>query len=228
MRLGLIITCLLLISCSQAPPLRGPASAEEDIFYGEIDTKKSVVKVFPPEVQKDNVRYFFFLELKDLSGKHVDCDPSEITLKRSNGQKVAFQVERSMRGKFYVTMEETTQISQLKLKVFIRNVPLKQEVKLLFKKADQNKSWLKAVRSERNGIKLRLFLGDSKGKPVEVPSEPEIVIEGNAQILNLERVSEGTWEFEVVYPNYNQVIYISVRAHGKYMPNMFRIQNIER
>lgn len=220
------MACFIFISCSQSP-VRSPASLEA-IEFGEVDPTKSRVKIFPPEVRKEIVRYFFFLELKDSSGNLVDCDPEEITLRNSKGQKVPFLVERSMRGKFYVTLQRTESSPELKLKVYVRNMPLNQQVNLVFKKADRNKSWVKAVRSERNGIKLRLFLGDAKGKPVEIPSVPEIVLDGQAQIDNMERVGEGTWEFDVVYPNSNQVIYISVRAYGKYMPDMFRIQHIEK
>jgi hypothetical protein len=67
MKLGIYLLFFLLQACSQAP-VRGPASTDIEFFFGEIDIKKSQVKVFPPELNGRNYRHYFYLELKDKDG----------------------------------------------------------------------------------------------------------------------------------------------------------------
>ncbi|HXH75525.1 MAG TPA: hypothetical protein VNJ08_11200 [Bacteriovoracaceae bacterium] len=228
MRLAYLFLILFLCACSQVPLIRGPASIETSVFVSEFDPKKSSVKVFPSHINDKNFRYYLYVELKDSNGQFVDCESGEIQLKQENGKKVHFELKRVLRGRYYLTLNENAQTKDVKLNLFVRKIQLKQEMKLFLKKADRNKSWVKAIRAERNGLKMKLFLGDAKGKPVELPTPPEILLNGAGEIENLVHVGAGTWEFDLIFPNSNQIIYISVRAHGKYMADMFRIQHIEK
>jgi hypothetical protein len=227
MKIVILTCCLFLYACSQGA-LRSPASPEADYLQGGIDSEKSSIKIFPPEIYGSNFRYYFYLELKDDHGKYVDCDLSEVVLKEASGQQLAFKFERSSRGRYYLSVEDVATNDNLTLDLFIQDMPFRKQVKLVSKKADRNKSWLRVVATERDGLKLRLFLGDSNGEAINVPSEPEIIIDGDAQMKNLEQVGDGTWEFSLVYPNTNQVIYISARVHGIFMANMYRIQHVEK
>lgn len=229
MRSALPFLLLFLTACAEFPlAAREPAAIEEIVQFGEVEIKKSKVKIFPPTGREGSLRHFFYLELRDANGKLVDCDPADVSLQMENGSKLKFKLERSNKGKYYLTLLDSINLAQIKLKVLIRNVPLPQEVRMVLKKPDRNKSWVKAIRSEQSGYRLKLFLSDANGKAVNVPQAPEIIVEGQAVVDNLERVGEGTWEFDLTYPNTNQIIYVSIRAHGTYMADMFRLQHIEK
>lgn len=58
---------------------------------------------------------------------------------------------------------------------------------------------------------------------------PEILIEGvtSAQVESVEHISAGIWQITVIYPEENQLFYVSVRVQGKTIKNLFRFQHVE-
>lgn len=226
MKLSLLIILFLVTACSNVV-VRNPASLETEHKFGEVDFLKSKVKIFPPEIDKKVFRKFFYLELKDADGKFIDVKEREIKLLH-NDSPVSTKVERTLRGRFYVTLEGLVDHLERKIDLYVKNRPMTKDLKVVFKKASRRYSKIKILHPQAKGKRMQLFLADSNGKPLEIPSKPEIIIEGQGEVEDLEHIGEGKWEFDLVFPDTNSIIYISVRAHGVYLESLFRIQHIEK
>jgi len=223
-----LLIILFLSSCASHVKDRKPASIESQEVFGEVNFAKSNLKIFPPQFVEHEFFYYFFLELKNDRGEFIDCPESEIEVKNSQNQRQSFHLERVLRGRYYITIDEKSSGSNEKFNFYINNKLLKKSVKLNQAKIAREKSWLKPIFSTQNGIRFRLFLGDRSGRPVEPMISPDIIISGAAQVEDFQHIKEGVWEFNLSIPNYNQVIYLSVRAQGAYLADLYRIQHIEK
>jgi hypothetical protein len=226
MKLGTFFSILLILqACSQAP-LRSPATYETEFFFAEIDTKKSNVKLFPPEIEGEIYRKYFYIELKNSTNQYVDCEEHEVNLRRGK-ERLPFRLERLARGRYYVIHEGRIDFDESKIALSIQNVPLK-EAKLSLKTPNRKNSYIKKIHPDLKGVKLELFLADAKGKGLTLSHSPEIILDGIGTIENLEITGKGKWQFDLVFPNTNTVIYLSVRANGVVLEDLYRIQYIEK
>jgi hypothetical protein len=223
-----LLLILFLSSCASHVKDRKPASFATQEIFGEVNLSKSNFKIFPPQLVENEFLYYFFLELKNDSGDFIDCPESEIEVKNSQQESLSFHLERVLRGRYYITVNEKTSGAKEKFDFYINNKLLRKSVKLNQAKIAREKSWLKPLFSTQNGIRFRLFLGDRSGKPVEPMTSPDIIITGAALVEDFQHIKEGVWEFNLSIPNYNQVIYLSVRAQGAYLADLYRIQHIEK
>ncbi|WP_408098624.1 hypothetical protein ACJVC5_06855 [Peredibacter sp. HCB2-198] len=225
MRIGLILLFILLVGCAETPIKRFPAS-ESPIQIGEVAHSQSSVQLFPSANENDSVTYYFYLQLKDSKGKYVDVAPSEIVLKSKNKRPVGFKLERILNGRYYVIVDKSK--SAKSVDFFVQGKLLKEKVSLDFRQPDRRYSSISIKSKSEGKITFQLRLADKSNRPVALVDHPEIVLEGRGQIENLKHIQEGIWQFTVIYPEDNQIMYFSVRAQGVYLVNLLRYQHIEK
>jgi hypothetical protein len=232
MKFAFIFLFLSVMSCTSAPPEvvkdRQVAAVATPKKIPILDYKKSLVNIYPAVPTEEGLWYYFYVQLKDTDGMFLDCSSKEIVLKTSKGRILPFTQERSLKGRYYLTLEKTADISSGQIDVFVQGVPLKEQFKLHFKYPDKRNSKISILRNKDNKITFTLRLADKDNAPVEMPENPEIILEGSGTIDEIKYVSEGTWEFSLVYPEENQIMYFSVRAQGVYLSNLFRYQHVEK
>ena len=226
MRVILVTILGFLVSCSTVGPVRKIASVEA--VFSEIDFKKSVVQIFPPVESEGSLKYFFYIQLKSADGKFSDASPMDIALKDKSGKVHDYTVDRILPGRFYVSLKKTHGVSTSHLDFFVKGKALKEQVKLSMSTPDRSHSSIKVVGSDDHRLTLQLRLADKNNRAVALPDHPEIILEGLGTIENLSHVSEGVWEFSIVYPEENQIMYMSVRAMGIRLHNIFRYQHVEK
>lgn len=192
-----------------------------------MDLKKSEVQIFPAVASDSGVWYYFYVQLKDQNGNYVDCAPGELTLATSKGEPILFEYERQLPGRYYLTVEKTVKISSYQLNFFVRKRPLKEKFKLHFSSPSKSKSRISILEKNNHHLKLQLKLVDEQNRPVQMPDQPEVMFEGLGYIEDIKQVGEGTWEFLVIYPDENQIMYFSVRAMGVFMPKIFRYHHVQ-
>lgn len=215
----------ILSACASPKPVRKVASNPGPSIY---DSSKSQVQIYPAVSLDGKIWYYFYVEVKNTSGRHMYLDPAEIDVKTRKGKKIPFKIEQVLGGRFYLTLEKTPEISSSELDVFVKGRPLKEQFKLHIRYPDKMNSRITVVKKDSNKTTFRLYLADKDKRPVELPEKPEIILEGMADIEDLKHVSEGTWEFSLIYPNENQIFYFSVRAMGVYLSNLYRYQHVEK
>src|SRR5690606_24285313 len=159
--------------------------------------------------------YYFYLQLKDSNGRFVDSRDIKITTEK--GDEVPFIQERVLTGRYYLTLKKEAGLSSAHLNVIAQGKVLKEEFKLSFDYPHKKNSQIRLVQKDNNVLKFQLNLRDEKNIPVDVSERPEIFLEGMGIINEVKEVSEGTWEFTVLYPDENQIMYLSVRAMGVFL-----------
>jgi hypothetical protein len=225
MRPLLIILILFAVGCASKKPERKIASEPRPNIY---DHSKSLVNIFPAVSADDGIWYYFYVQTKNTLGQFTHIDPSEIEVRTSKGKKIPFKSEQLLRGRYYLSIEKTPEFSSAQLDIFVRGKALKEQFKLNMRHPDKSNSSIKIVKNSRNKLTFRLRLADKKNQAVEIPEKPEIILEGIGNIEDLKQSSEGTWEFSIIYPEQNQIMYFSVRAMGVYLSNLYRYQHVEK
>lgn len=226
-QLVLFALFLLVTGCASRPPHRTPSS-ETSFRFGEIDTLKSRVQIFPAIIFNGELVHYFYLQLKDHEGKFIDCDPSEISPITHKGQPIPFKYERLLTGRYYITIQQSPEVNYGELNFFIRDKILKEQFKLYLQKPDKSHAQVSVVKNDKNKITLRLRLADKANRPVALPDTPEVLLDGLGSVEELKLIDEGIWEFSVIYPEQNQIMYFSIRAHGVYFERIFRYHHVEK
>ncbi len=223
--LSFILLLIFLVSCAEAP-LRGPASVDTEFFFSEISLKKSIVKLFPPTIDAGGFHYYFYLQMRNDAGKYVDIDEREVEIRQSK-KKISFKLERQLCGRYYLKVDTSKEIKDTH--VFIGGKQIPDQFKFSLARADKKMSKIKLLYKKRHRARFQLLIADAKGKGIEIPTLPEIIVEpgGSGEIEDLVHVKEGVWEFTMSYPQHNIVMYINVRAHGAYLDNLYRFQHVE-
>lgn len=224
----LFLALIFLISACASDPERQArkiASLSRPVIY---DHSKSLVQIFPAVSADDSIWYYFYVQTKDTFGRYTHIDPSDIVIKTRKGKTVPYKYEQVLGGRYYLTIEKTSEFSSAELDVFVRGKALKEQFKLNLHHPDKSHSSIRLVKNSRNKITFQLRLADKKNQPVEIPDKPEIILEGMGNVEDLKQVKEGTWEFSIIYPEQNQIMYFSVRAMGIYLSNLYRYQHVEK
>lgn len=195
--------------------------------FGEIDLKRSEVQIFPAVASESGVWYYFYVQLKDQNGNYVDCEPGDISLTTSKGEPIFFEYERQLPGRYYLTVEKTPAVSSHQLNFYIQDKPLKEKFKLHFTLPSKTKSKISVLEKRNHYLKLQLKLVDENNKPVQMPDQPDVMFEGLGYVEDFKQVGEGVWQFRVIYPDDNQIMYFSVRAMGVFMPKIFRYHHVQ-
>lgn len=227
MRPLLIVLTFLIAACASDPEkqVRKIASMSRPAIY---DHTKSLVNIFPAVSADESIWYYFYVQTKDTYGRFIQIDMNDIVIKTRKGKKISFKVEQLLQGRYYLTLEKTSDFSSAELDIFVRGKALKEQFKLNMRRPDKKNSSIKLIKNSQNTLVFRLRLADKKNQPVEIPDKPEIILEGIGNVEDLRHVSEGTWEFSIIYPEQNQIMYFSVRAMGVYLSNLFRYQHVEK
>jgi len=227
MRLELLLL-LLALGCSHPEPYRRIAEDLNEFRGGEVSFKKSMVQVFPSDQKDEIASYYLFVQLKDSEGRFVDAEKREFSLKTISGVEVDFMFERVLPGRYYLMIEREEGHHWQELNLFLHDKPLKEQFKVQMAKASRTHSKISKITNSHSRLILRLHLRDRQNKALELPEGPEIFLEGEGQVQEVIHTAEGVWEFSIVYPNENQIIYVSVRANGVYLRRLYRYQHIEK
>lgn len=222
MRLTFVVL-LFIVGCSVSPPVRKPAS--QTTLYGRPDHQLSRIQFFPSTTVDGEEHIYFYLELKDDSGALIDCAPAEILLQTKAGKAVAFKLERILRGKYYLILYERPQVEGL---VLFLNGEVLSTFNLPRGRPAPAQTKITRVKTDKNKTTFLLRLADAQNRPVKLVERPEILLEGLGSVKDLQEISEGMWEFSVVYPEISQIMYLSVRAQGVYLERIFRYHHVEK
>lgn len=222
MRVLLILISFYFASCAGGPS-RYLASSDEMIF-GEVDHAKSVVKLFLNAEESKEIQYFY-IELRDLKKNLVDIPLNEFQVKL-HAQKIDFKVRRMSVGRYEIaTFQDIPTFEGLK---FLVSKKILKHQLLTLKKPHRSHSHLRIISNRNHEMILELTLKDKKGNYVELLQMPEMVVEGNGLITDLNLVRKGVWRCRVNYSEDNHIMYFSVRGNGVYLERLLRFQHIEK
>ncbi len=231
MRFVALSALFLFISCAHHDSDRAPASYQEVVFYGDPDLDRSSVKMFPPEYSEKTTRHYYYVELKDDRGMHIDRDIQEFEV-REKKKSHEIKVERVLRGRYYLILDADKNLSTGDLDFYVAGQKLIESFRLGMRPAHPSHTKMRKLRATNSRAKFELVLKDKKGRFVETPEPPEIVLSSESnndtQIEKIEHMGSGIWHITLRYPYGNQLIYISVRSHGIEFKNLFRFQYIEK
>lgn len=223
MSLLLVFLTLILASCAHQVE-RHLASSNDPVQLGMIDLKETVIRHFPPENSEHEDEHMFHLTLVDWNKKLVDLDASEFTV-MSKGKTISHTMERLAVGRYTLNFhadglaDTVLKLQGKKLKLLI------DKEKQLPSQAQSN---LEIVSNENHQLVLKLTLKDKKGQMVGLLELPEIISSEEVMIKGIQMLQSGVWEVTIHYPEVNFVLYLSVRANGVYLNNLFRFQHIEK
>jgi hypothetical protein len=231
MRLFLIISLLVLTACSHGPH-RNLASEEnldavpEHLFnFGQIDHQKSKIQLFPAESYGSQPQWFFSVELVNESGGPVDIDEDEMQIQH-DGNFIAYQFDRIGQGKYTILMRQED-FELKKLKFIVQGKPIVKSCEQNLKAPSFARSKITVVEQGDHELTLQLELKDQTGNVLD--AEPDININnGMTHIEQVRKIRAGIWQFKVIFPEENRILYFSVRANGFLLDKLFRYQHVEK
>ena len=229
MRTYLLFLIFCLHSCSSFGPQRKIANYEESkIRIGDIDFLRSRVSIYPAKEWEDDISYYLFLELKNSEGKYIDCDQKDLSIKTKQGKKIDFDFHRALVGRYYLKIEKEEDVKAKHIDLYFKDKTLKEQFKVHLSRPHKSHTKLRLVTNQKYQLTFRLRFADKNNNPVELPEAPEIWIDGHGLIDDVKHLKEGIWEFTIIYPDENQIMYISARAKGVSFRNLYRFQHIEK
>lgn len=228
MNLISLIALMFFTACAHLEgPDREPASYQDIVLYGDPDLYRSSVKMFPPEYFKKITRHYFYLELRDEKGMHIDRDFHEFEV-RARKKNRPIKVERVLRGKYYIIVDSDKNHSTDLLDFYVAGIKLKESFRLGMNPAHPTFTKIRQLKATNSRGKFELVLKDEMGRVVETPEAPEIIVNGDSEIVKVEPKGNGIWHITLRYPSGNQLFYISVRSQGIEFKNLFRFQYTEK
>lgn len=219
----LVLILIFFVSSCAFAPKRNIASVEV-ITFGSIDSKHSIVRLFPNRTGHPDLHHFY-LELRDLNKKLIDVDLGDIALNVSS-KIPSIYIRRISIGRYEIQVSEYVP-NLKKLNFKIQNKILKLNL-LNEQKPSQTNSSITVISNDQNILKLRLTLRDEKNSLVKLDFSPDIIFEGTGTVSMPQMVKQGIWELEVSYPEMNQIMYFSIRANGALLERLLRHQHIEK
>lgn len=214
---------LFLVGCALPTPQRVPSSVQS-FRFGEVDHQKSSVQIFTSGVRD----FYLYLQLRDKNGTAVDCGPEDISLRGKDGKKIIFAFERIEAGRYYLSVSTVSGSEAQLIDLSIQGKFLRERMKLEFNYPDSNHTRMKILKNHGNILTIELRVADSKNSPVELVENPEILLDGAGDIFDLRPLGKGKWQFQVNYPENNQIMYFGIRAQGIHIPNLLRYQHVEK
>lgn len=222
----LIIICLLFcIGCSSPQAFRKIASDNLE-RYGDVDIARSNIRLLPEFNDSEGDGYRFYIQLRDGKGKFVDCAYNEIILSK-NGNSIPFKFERILTGRYYLIIKKED-LARRNIKLHLQGQTFNDDLESLLTYPHKKNSQIKLISNSAHMIRLQLHLADEMNRPIVINESPEIILEGLGTIGDLKQVRNGVWEFSVLYPDDNQIMYFSVYACGVFLPKIYRYQHVEK
>lgn len=222
MKTGWLIPVLFFLGCAKFPPLRDPAALLGDISHRPVSHELSAIK---PTVASE---LQYYLRLKDDEDQDTDINSSAIELKDRANQIIPFKLEREKVGHYYLALENTPQPWQFPLRLFYQQQAFKDQLNCYTLKADARQSKIQILEKAPHELSLELLLKDSKGNIIQMNELPEIILEGAGEVQELRAMSPGRWQFKILYPDDNEIMYFSVRTNNAYLERIFRLQFIAK
>lgn len=223
----LLCFILLLVGCAHEPVTREPAM-EEEFRPGVVSHAHSSVQLFPASSDGNKIVFNFYVQFKNEKGLYVDSDPMEIQLKNKKGVELPLEWKRLAVGRYYFILEHVGRIPRETMNFYIGKRVLKENISLVTQKLSEKHTQIQLVSRHKRKLTLRLRLADERNQPVDVHYPPDLILEGLGEIKDLRRIQKGIWEFSLVYSEFNQIFYLSVRAQDTYFSNIFRYQYVEK
>lgn len=203
----IIFILLLLVGCSSPQSKRSIASEPE--VFGVVSLSNSNGRIYPSGTSKDGkLKYHVYLVLKDDYGQAVDCAPSEILLQSDRGQKLKYSYHRSSVGMYYLGLSHVPGKHSGEIEVRIGPALL---TKLSLPQiSTQLRSKIKLIKNSVYRATFHFQLLNEFEVPVNISEAPAIIIDDEFVLIeDVLKVNKNTWKFELVYPEDNQLIYIS-------------------
>lgn len=222
MRKSLLLPLFFLIACAHAPE-RNIASFEV-ITFGEVDPVQSMVHLYPNFSGHPDLHHFY-LELRNSNNKLVDIELSEISLKLEKNNPSIY-IKRISMGRYQ--MEVSDHIPHYrKLKFLVQNKIIKHAI-VKKQKPVRTNSIIKLISNTDHKLKFHVHLKDEKKSAVMLETSPDIILDGMGELSKPQKLKDGVWEIVINYPELNQVLYISIRANGVLLEQLYRYQHIEK
>ena len=177
---------------------------------------------------EEDISYYLYVELKNSEGKYVDCDQKDLALGLKEGKKIDFDFHRALVGRYYLKIEKEEDVKAKNINLYYKEKPLKEQFKVHFNKPHKSNTKITIVSNQEYRLTLRLRFADKNNHSIELPEAPEIWIAGQGIIEDVKHLKEGVWEFSILIPDENQIMYISARAMGVSFRNLYRFQHIEK
>jgi hypothetical protein len=220
--LNLLILFTSLAGCS-LPQQRHPASMGSDIGYRSISLQLS--SIAPASFEQD---LEYFIQLKDEDGRGTDLQSPDLILKNNKGREIPFLLERSRRGSYYLVLKERLKPVEFPLKLFYQGAAFEDQLDCYTQKAHKSKSGIFVEEETHQRVKLRLELRDAKGHLISMSKRPEIILQGEGEVEEILPLSPGIWQFSIIYPDDNAIMYLSVRTHNALLERMLRLQYVAK
>jgi hypothetical protein len=225
---SLVLLSLIFLGACAHDISREIASVDDEFLFGEIDFKRSSIQMFPVTVEEGRHHYTFFLQLKDAHDRFIDIEKKELFVKAAKGVVVNHVLDRSQRGKYYITIDSESKLAHKELVFLLNNKAVNASNRLKWVQPSRKYSTLVQTRQGINRRSFKLCLKSDAKTFITDPVVPEIIIDGYAEVEELKKDPPGCWDFEVTYPDENQLFFISVRSHGAYFEQMIRIHHVEK
>jgi hypothetical protein len=224
---GLIFLApLILLSCSTYRQERTLASLEDglDIF----DPVKSVIQIHYPNRLPKEAAPYLYLRVKNSNGRFIHLNCAEVSLKTSKGLGLPFEWLELDQGHYYITFKNDQKVEVENLRVFVQGQLLSGKILPKKELPDPVNTKIDLYKKELNAIWLRMRIRDNKNRPILLDDPPELILDGYGRIGKIQQLSGGDWEFEVILPPEDQIIYLSVRIMGQHFKNILRHQHLEK
>jgi hypothetical protein len=196
----------------------------EVINLGEVASENSFFKIFPSE-DGEAPSGDFYVELRNDAHQFVDTLAQEIRVELK-AKTIPFEMQKISQGKYLLSLFIQERESS-ELKIFIQGKLIPNLVPSLSRPSKKH-SHMSVISYGQHSIRLRVSLKDRQGRVVDVEGGPEINLEGHGELGPLSTLSPGVWDFDLIYPEQDQIFYFSVRARGSYFRRFFRFQHIEK
>lgn|SRR5690606_7944393 len=225
--LFLVIFFIFIVGCS-SPVRRAPSSFP---YSQEVSFTHSLIKLLSIKTINEEAAYFFYFESKNQFNEPVEVGSDEISFKVGK-ERIVFDYFRDSLGKYYY-------------RIFFKNFPsgthglkiylgseLLSEIDLVhqnkLKTMDLAHSKMRVISQEKQFYDFELELIDSQGNWVLSTEKPEIIVEGEARVIELSPRGQGRWRGKLQTVDANTIVYLSLRLNSSYLPRLLRIQHIEK
>lgn len=225
MRIIGLLLFILSVSCGDLP-VRSPSGSMSDLKLGQASPRESESKILISRFP-GSFKYYVILHVLDHYHHYVDVTAKDIVLKKNDGTLVEFDLERNSVGRYYLKLKPL-ELDPNKLRVFVERREIKSTVQFEPSPPDAAHTKIRLVKNKYGRSIFELDIRDKDNRRVDLISPPEIIIDTVLEIRGIKKKKNGLWKFSLVYSDQNFVGYISVRANGVYMSDLFRFHHVEK
>lgn len=227
MKFYLGVFLILISSCSFSQKIVKQSSPPRTISSVCSDVSQIDVKLFPEFDDNTLMAYHLSVKLKNSEGFATDCNETEFRVTDQAQNPLKFIVKKLEAGSYFLTLSSDVSTSTSDLIVWIGE-KTKKKFSLAKKLPDKSHTKLNLIQYDNNRLYFHLTILDKKLNPVILDGPPELIIEGDAKLIDMLSVTDGEWIITIDFPQENQILYISMRISGVYFSKIFRFQHVEK